>query len=134
MKSLRPITILAVGPPLAGVAVSAVAAILVPGVLTARGILTWFLAGAFSGAVILAPIAAVEAFRARFISLLGPHEHQIWWYVSITMAVAFGYMLAVMRRGSFDGFFWLAAAVLFTGAVLKMAIQILYRPGSRRAA
>jgi hypothetical protein len=134
MKSLRPITILAVGLPLAGVAVSAGATILVPGVLTARGILTWFVVGAFLGAVILAPIAAVEAFRARLISLLGPHAHEIWWYVSITMAVAFGYVLAVMRRGSFDGFFWLAVAVLFTGAMLKMAMQILYRPGSRSAA
>jgi hypothetical protein len=50
------------------------------------------------------------------------------------MAVAFGYMLAVMRRGGFDGFFWLAIAVLFTGAMLKMAMQILYRSGNGSAA
>jgi hypothetical protein len=134
MKSLPPITVVALGPPLAGIAVSAVAAVLVPGVWTARGILIWFVAGAFLGVVVLAPVAAVEAFRARLIYLLGTHVQQIWWYVSLSMAVAFGYMLAVMRRGSFDGFFWLAVAVLFTGAILKMAMQILYKTRSRSAA
>jgi len=133
MKSLRPITILTVGPPLAGVAVSAVATILVPGAWTARGILIWFVGGAFLVAVILAPIAAVEAFRARLIDLLGPYAQQIWWYASISMAIAFGYMLAVMQRGSFDAFSWLAVAVLFTGAMLKMAMEILYEPGSSSA-
>jgi hypothetical protein len=130
MKSLRPITILAVGPPLAGVAVSAVAAILVPGACTVRGILIWFVTGSTLGAVILGPIATVEAFRARLAYLLGPHANQIWWHVSIGMAIAFGYMLGVMPRGGFDGFFWLAIAVLFTGAMLKMAMEILHKPGS----
>jgi hypothetical protein len=135
MKSLQPITILAVGPPLAGVAVSIVASILVPGVWTAPRILFWFVAGAILGAVIFAPIAAAEAeaFRARLIYLLGPHRHQIWWYVSISMTVAFGYMLAVPERGSSNGFFWLAVAVLFTDTMLTMALQILYERGSRSA-
>lgn len=130
MKPLRPLTILAVGPPLAGVAVSAVAAILVPGVCTVRGIVIWFVTGVISGAVILIPIATVEAFRARLVYVLGPSAYPIWWSTSLSMAVAFGYMLAVIRGGGVDGFFWLAIAVLFIGAMLKMAMQILYRSGN----
>jgi hypothetical protein len=134
MKPLRPITILAVGPPLAGAAVSAVAAILVPGACTVRSILIWFVTGSILGAVILAPFATVEALRARLVYLLGPHAYLVSWYVSISMAVAFGYLLAVMRQATIDGFFWLAIAVLFTGAMLKMAMQVLYRPGNPGAA
>ena len=134
MKPLRPMTILAVGPPLVGVAVSAVAAILVPGVCTVRGILIWIVTGVIFGAVILTPIATVEAFRPRLVYLLGPYAYRIWWSVSLSMAVAFGYILAVMRRGGVDGFFWLAIVVLFIGALLKMAMQeSLYKPGNRSA-
>src|SRR5271165_6297398 len=111
MKSLRPITILAVGPPLAGVAVSAVFAILDPGANTVRGILISFVMGGLFGAVIFIPIAIVEAFRAQLVYLLGPAGHLIWWYVSLSMAFSFGYMLGVGRRGVVDTFFWLAIAV-----------------------
>ncbi len=134
MKSLRPITILAVGPPLVGVAVSAVAAIAGHDACTVRSSLISFVMGLVLGALILTPIAAVEAFRARLAYLLGAYAFRIQWYVSLTMAFAMGYALASMRQGGFDGFVGLAFAAVFIGAMIKMAMGILYEPGEGSAA
>ncbi len=132
MKPLRPKTILAVGPPLAGVAVSVVAAILGCDACNVRSSLIWFGAGLVFGALILTPIAAVEAFRPRLLYLLGPYVFRIHWYASLSMAFAMGYILA-SRQGRFDLFVGLALAAVFIGAMIKVAIGILCEPGNGSA-
>ena len=133
MKSLRPVTIMATGPPLAGVAVSAVAATLGHDACTVRSSVIWFVLGAVNGALVLSPFAASEAFRGK-LTYLRPHAERIEWYVSLTMAaIALGYILAFIRKGGFDGFVALAFAVVFIGAVIKSALNSLDEPGEGSA-
>ncbi len=131
-KSLRPITILVIGPALAGIAVAVVAAIVGHDPCTVRKCVIWFVAGAVQGALVLAPIAAGEGFRAR-LAYLRPYAFQIQWYVFLTMAVAFGYILAYLRQGTFDGLVLLAFAVVFVGAGIKVVTSNLDEPDKRIA-
>ena len=102
MKPLRPVTILAAGVPLAGAAVLIVAAIVGRDAWTARGGFIWFVVGTALGAVTLVPLALAEAFRTRLSHLLGRYAFDVQWYVSLSMAVTTGYLLATMRHGVFD--------------------------------
>jgi hypothetical protein len=132
MKPLRPTTLLAVGSPLAGIAVSVGAALVSQDELTARTLLIWFVVGAAIGALMLLPIALIEAFRPSLVRALGPYAFHIEAYASLVMAAAFGYMLSSMRQGVPDGFAVLAGTVLFVGAVIKVATGLLF--GSRQGA
>lgn len=127
MKPLRPLLILAAGLPLAGMAVSVIAAIVGHDAWTARGGVVWFVAGAALGALILVPIALVEASRATLSDFLSPYAFRVQLYVSLTMAAAMGYLLATLRQGaSNDVFAIVAMAIVFVGAMIKMAMGILY--------
>jgi hypothetical protein len=126
-KSLPPIAILTIGPALAGVAVAGVAAILGHDPCTVRSCVIWFIAGAIQGAVVLAPFAASEGLRTR-LAYLRRYAFQIQWYVSLTAAVALGYILAYLRHGTFDGFVLLAFAVIFVGAGIKVVTSNLDEP------
>jgi hypothetical protein len=134
MRPLRPVTILAAGLPLAGAAVSIVAAIVGHDAWTARGGFIWFVMGAVLGALILTPIALAEAFRAGWSHLIGPYAFRLEWYVSLSMAVATGYLLATMRQGAFDLVSGLAIAIVLVGAMIKMAMEILFGHEGRKAA
>ncbi len=126
MKPLRPIMIMAVGPPLIGVAVSVVEVVVGHDGWTSRSIIIGFVAGMILGALILAPIAFAEAFRTRLTNLLGPHTFAIQWNVSLIMALAMGYILGATRQGASDGFLALALALVFVGAMIKVVIGILF--------
>jgi divalent metal cation (Fe/Co/Zn/Cd) transporter len=126
-KSLRPITILVIGPALAGISVAVVAAIVGHDPCTVRSCVIWFIAGAIQGAVVLAPFAASEGLRTR-LAYLRPYTFRIQWDVSLAMAVALGYILAYLRQGIFDGFVVLAFAVVFIGAGVKVVMSNLDEP------
>jgi hypothetical protein len=132
VKARRPILILVAGPPMVGIAVSVIAASVGHDAWTARDGFAWFVVGAALGALILVPIAVVEAFRATLSNILGPYAFRIRWYVSLTMAAAMGYLLATMRQGAFDVFAVLAIAIVLVGAMIKMAMDILYEHNGRR--
>lgn len=117
-----------------GAAVSSVAAIAGHDACTVRSSLIWFGTGLVFGALILTPIAAVEAFRPRLLHLLGPYAFRIERYASLSMAFAMGYVLASMRQSVFDRFVGLALALVFICAMLKMALEELYKPGKGSAA
>jgi len=125
MKSLQPITILGVGPLLAGATVTVVAAFASADGLSAGGICIFFVLGLVLGAIVFYPIVLAEACRANLVRLLGTNASRIEWYVSLTGAIAIGYLVASLRQGSMDGFYWLAWCIVLISAMVRMAISVL---------
>jgi hypothetical protein len=134
MKSPRPITMLAVGPLLAGAIVAVVAAFASADVLSARDICIFFILGLVLGAMVLYPFVLAEAYRANLVRLFGINASRIDRYVSLTGATAIGYVVASLRQGSTDGFYWLAWGIVLIAAMVKAAISVLYENGDRSAA
>jgi hypothetical protein len=125
-------TILVAGPLLVGAAVSVIAALVGHDAWTIRGHSIWFAAGAILGASVLTPIALAEAFRTGLSHRLGPYAFRIQLYVSLTMSAALGYLLATMRQGDFGIFSGLALAIVLTGAMIRIAMEILFEHRDQR--
>jgi hypothetical protein len=55
-------------------------------------------------------------------------------YVSLAMAAGTGYVIATMRQGAFDFVAGLAFVSVLVGAMIKMALKILFEHEGRKAA
>ena len=126
MKSLRPITSLALAGVLGGVAIAIVAAIAMPDMRTLRGLLIWFGMGAVSGLFLVAPIVAGEVFRRPLARLLGQRAFHVNWYVSLLGATAMGYVFASVHHQTFDKLTALSGVVVFLGALVKTLMGAVY--------
>jgi len=130
MKPLRPISLLALAAVLTGIVCVLIDLIAGPGPRTARGIFIVFTAGAIVGLIMIAPIAAAEAFQRQSRKLLGDHAFRVNWYVSMLMGLAMGYVFAMSRHHEFDRLTGVAWAVVSVGALVKTFISIVCRADS----
>lgn len=131
MKSLRPITSLALAAVLGGVAVAIIASIAKPDTMTVPGLLLWFGSGAASGLIVVAPIAAGEAFREPLTRLVGQRAFHLNWYVSLLMAMAMGYVYASIHHQVFDKLTAVSLVVVFLGAGVKVLMGAAYERQGR---
>lgn len=126
MKSLRPISSLALAAVLGGFVVSIVAGFAKPDARTGRELLYWFGSGAVSGLIVVAPIAAGEGFRGPLRRLVGQHAFHVNWYVSLLMAIAVGYVYASIHHQVFDKLTAVSGVVVFLGAGVKLLMGAVY--------
>ena len=128
-KPLRPITIAVAGPATLGMATAIAVFVSPPEEHRWSELLVAFGIGAALGFTVFAPIAAALAFRARLADWLERYGFQVQWYVSISMAISLGYIVASVRQEVVDAITVVALLVVFAGALAKTALGIAFRDG-----
>ena len=98
MKSLRPITVVTVGPVVAGLAWALLVALCLPEWRTPSRIVLAVLSGVALGLIVFAPIATGLAIRGPRHKSLLRHSSQISWYTSLAMGLSLGYLFAWLLK------------------------------------
>jgi hypothetical protein len=123
MKALRPLTIVALGPPLLGIAFSLGTWVAMPRSQDLASLAWSFAIGAAAGLVMFGPIAAILALGERYPEWLARHSSRIGFYSSFAMAFSIGYGAACMRHSVSDNLMLAAFATVFLGATVKTALS-----------
>jgi hypothetical protein len=129
LRPLKPTTILVLAAGLTGLEMLPVFAILQSDTRTPYGLAIVFIFGATGGAIAVAPIAAAEALRERFkrpISMCTVARS--YWYVSLVMMTAIGYIAASWRHQTFDRVSVVAFAVIYLGGAFKLFVASIVEP------
>lgn len=126
MKRLRPRTSLVLATLLAGTVAACVVAVIDSTARTPHGVAAVFTMGGILGFVVVAPVAAGEAFRAPLVRWLGQRAWNVHWHTSLLMAVALGYFLASLRHRTLDVFTWISAVTVMLGASVKILLSTIY--------
>src|SRR6266853_6089098 len=119
MKSIRPSTIITLGPPLLGIAIAVGASLAMPRPRELPGFGWLFAIGAAAGLAMFGPIAAILTIGERHPEWLGRHSWRIGFYSSMAMGLSMGYLAACMYHSVSDNFMLAAFALVFLGAVVK---------------
>jgi hypothetical protein len=122
MKSLKPSTIVTVGPALLAVGSAVGFWFALPDSRTVRGVGWSLLIGGVFGLAIFGPMAAAWVLRQRHPDWLFRHAFRIQWYTSAAMGLSLGYLIACLRHSIFDTVASFASLVVFLGAVTKSAL------------
>lgn len=133
MKTIRPVTMITVGPVLLGVATSAGTWLVLPGSRHPTEMLSVFLAGASAGFAFLGPVATLLAVKARHPAWWLHHADRIGRYTFMAMGLSLGYLAACTKHGLFD--IWTVAAfgIVGLGAAIKIGLSDAARPGTNHA-
>ena len=124
MKTLRPITIVTLGPALLGVVQAVATCFLLPGSRRVSDIAWAILIWTAFGLVIFGPIAVAVGIRERRPDWLQRHSFRIHWYASAAMGLSLGYLLACLRHEVFDGLAIMAVVLVGFGATVKIALSV----------
>ena len=126
-KPLRPITIAVAGPLTLGLAIAVAVFLSSSKEYRWSELLAAFGIGAALGFTLFAPIAAALAFRARLADWLERYGFNVQWYVSMSMAVSLGYIVASVHQKAADDITVIAFLVVFACALVKTALGIAFR-------
>ena len=122
MKSLRPLTIVLLGPAILALAGTALWGVVRPDMRTLYGLGLGFMLGAALGLSTFGPIAAGVAIRNRHPGWVNSYFPHINWYTSFIMALSLGYLAALHRHHVFDRLGTAACLGVFLGATVKVVL------------
>jgi hypothetical protein len=125
MRQLKPLTILALGALLTGVAMAVPFLMIEHDARNFRGAGIGFSVGAAFGLLMFAPIALAEKFRASIRAWLERNGSQIYRLATYTMALALGYWIASIRYQMLDAVALMAMGLVFLGALFGVVIGVV---------
>jgi hypothetical protein len=123
MKTVRPITVLTVGPAALATALACGAWFALPPERTVHGILSAFGIGAAGGLLFFGPLAGALAVRAKPGGWLTRNYWRIQWYVSLGVMLALGYLAACIRHDVVDAMTFACMALVALGVALKIGLS-----------
>ncbi len=123
MKTLRPITLVTLGPALLGVAQAVAVWLSLPDSRRLADIAWALLVGTGFGLVIFGLIALAVLAGERRPDWVHRYGFCVNWHTSITMGLSLGYLVASIGHDLFDTLAVLAFGIVFFGAVVKIALN-----------
>jgi hypothetical protein len=123
MKSLKPLTIIVVGPMLLAVAFPAGTWVVLPSARHLVGMAWACLIGAVGGLVFFGPMAAVIWLKTRFREWFERNFYRLQWHTSMAMGVALGYWIACSVDNAGGNLLMPATVILILGASVKVGLS-----------
>jgi len=123
MKTLRPITLVTLGPALLGVAQAVAVWLSLPDSRRLADIAWALLVGTGFGLVIFGLIALAVLTGERHPDWLYRYSSCVSWHTSTAMGLSLGYLFACLRHQVFDSLSAGAFMIVFLGAVVKVALN-----------